>query len=135
MSENNTRVWTEFATPFTPENGETGEEFVQYKRAVVAKYGSEGIKKSWIEVCRELGKITDGLASKKTSIIPEIEYSEFAGLSDERKQQMREAGCFVVRAVIDEKVADGWFEELKTYIADNKKDVSGKFYHNKLLLK
>lgn len=127
MTENKTRVWTDFATPFTPENGETGVEFVECKRAVVAKYGSDGIKKSWIEVCRELEKITDEIASKKTLVIPEIEYSEFAGLSAEGKQEMRDAGCFVVRGVIDKEVADGWFKDLKGYIADNKNDVSGKF--------
>lgn len=123
-------LWKEFPQ----ETGETGEELVQYKKDIVAKYGDEGIKKSWIEVCALLEKVTKVIAEKKTSMIPDIKFSEFADLSEERVQKLKEVGCLVVRDVIDREEAEGWFMDLKRYIADNKNDVTGKTRSHRTLI-
>lgn len=122
-------MWQEY----TQKDGEAGDDLVQYKKDVVAKYGEEGIKKSWLEVCEALKKVTDEIAEKKTGMIPEVQYSDFAGLSDARKQELKDVGCFVVRGVIEKDVVEEWFKDLKSYIAKNQQDVRGKIHQSLLI--
>ncbi len=110
---------------FTAAEAERGDDLVGYKKAIVDKYGRDNIIKSWLKVCKELESVTDHIAEQRTSAIPEVKFEEVFDLSPERKQGLKDAGCFVVRGVFSRTQADEWFKNLKDYIAANKASVEG----------
>jgi hypothetical protein len=117
-------AWREF-TAAEGEADPTGE-FIQYKKDVVLKYGKEAIRKSWLKVCKELETVTDDIAEKGTAAIPEVQYEDLFDLSYDKKQKLKNTGCFVVRGVVSEYLATTWFNDLKTYVADNRPNISGR---------
>lgn len=118
--------WPEF-TASKGEEDLTGE-LIQYKKNIISIYGEEAIQKSWLEVCKELETITDEIADKGTSAIPEIQYDEMFSMGEVEKQNLKDTGCFVVRGIIEEEQANTWFKDLKEYVADNRANVGGEFY-------
>lgn len=117
-------AWPEY-TAAKGEADPTGE-LIQYKKALVARYGEEAIRRSWLKVCNELEVITDEIAEKGTAAIPEIPYNDLFDLSLEKKQILKDTGCFVVRGVVSEDLASKWSGDLKTYVADNRSHIGGK---------
>ncbi|KAH6667542.1 hypothetical protein B0J14DRAFT_642465 [Halenospora varia] len=115
--------WPEF-TASKGEEDLTGE-LIQYKKNIISIYGKEAIQKSWLEVCKELETITDEIADKGTSAIPEIQYDEMFSMGEVEKQNLKDTGCFVVRGIIEEEQANTWFKDLKEYVADNRANVGG----------
>ena len=110
---------------FIKEKGEENDDLLKFKHEIVNEFGEESLRRSWLKVCKELEKITDNLAEKGTSAIPEIPFEELFTLSEERKQNLKDIGCFVVRGVVDKDQADKWFSELKTYVAENRAQITG----------
>ena len=119
------RKWPDWPE-FVNRKGESEDDLKQYKTDIVKEFGEESLRQSWLKVCKELEGITDHLAEKGTSAIPEIPYEDLLALSDERKQQLKDIGCFVVRGVVDKKQADQWFTELKDYVAKNRSNITGQ---------
>lgn len=117
-------AWQEF-TAAKGEADPTGE-FIQYKKDLVAIYGEEAIRKSWLKVCKKLESVTDEIADKGTAAIAEVRYEELFDLSSDQKQKLKDTGCFVVRGVVSENLATEWFNDLKTYVADNRPNIGGK---------
>ncbi|KAF4633415.1 hypothetical protein G7Y89_g4709 [Cudoniella acicularis] len=112
---------------FTAEKGEadpTGS-LIQYKKEILAMYGAKALQKSWLKVCKELGKVTDEISEKGTTAIMEVQYEELFSMSEEEKEKLKETGCFVVRGVVSEEQATTWFKDLKEYVADNREQVTG----------
>ncbi|TVY84971.1 Uncharacterized protein LSUE1_G000846 [Lachnellula suecica] len=116
-------AWPEF-TEGKSEPDPTGE-LIQYKKEIIAIYGEAAIRSSWLKVCKELEKVTDDISEKGTAAIPEVSYTELFELSPERKQVLKDTGCFVVRGVVSESLASEWFDNLKAYVADNKPNIGG----------
>lgn len=114
-------AWSEY----TFEKSEKGPSLTQYKKDIVARYGEEALRQSWLKVCAELEKVTDEIAQKGSSIIPEIAYDDFFKLSAEEQEKIKSVGCFVVRQAVSEDLATEWFTTAKTYVADNKASVTG----------
>ena len=110
---------------FTPGNAETGDDLVGFKKGIVDKYGKDNIIKSWLKVCKELETVTDRIAEQGTSIIPEVQFEELFALTTERKQSLKDVGCFVVRDVFSREQADEWFKILKQYVAANRASIAG----------
>lgn len=120
-------AWPEF-TAAKGEADPTGE-FIQYKKNIVAIYGEEAIRRSWLKVCKELETVTDEIAEKGTLAIPEVQYEDLFTLNPERKEALKNTGCFVVREAVPRNLATEWFNDLKTYVADNRPNISGmKFF-------
>jgi hypothetical protein len=124
--------WPEWPE-FTFENAEKNEDLLQYKNEIIAQYGEDALRKSWLKVCGELAKITDDLAEKGTSAIPEIPFEDLLNLSDEQKQRCKDTGCFVVRDVIPDEQTTKLFWDLKKYVADNRDQISGWPVDNPIL--
>jgi hypothetical protein len=111
---------------FTAAKAEPGDDLVGYKRTIAEKYGKDNIIKSWLKVCEQLKSVTDRIAEQGTSAIPEVRFDEVLELTPERKQALKDVGCFVVRGVVSREQADGWFEDLKKYVAANRASIGGK---------
>ena len=113
---------------FTETKGELDEDLLQCKAAIASQYGVESLRRSWLRVCKELEKTTAELVEQGTCAIPEVQYDQLFRLSPERKQRLKDVGCFVVRGVVSQDQATKWFEDLKQYVADNRVQISGQSY-------
>jgi hypothetical protein len=110
---------------FTKEKGETGDDLVGYKKAIIAKYGKESLVKSWLRVCKELESITENIAAIGSEAVPEVQFEDLFTLGPEKKQELKDSGCFVIRNVVSQDQANEWFQDLKTYVAKNKESIQG----------
>ncbi|KIX93494.1 uncharacterized protein Z520_10672 [Fonsecaea multimorphosa CBS 102226] len=110
---------------FTAAKAEPGDDLVGYKKAIVDKYGKDNIVQSWLKVCKELKSVTDRIAEHGTAVIPEIQFDEVFSLTPEKKQGLKDVGCFVVRNVFSREEADKWFTDLKEYVAANRSQIKG----------
>jgi hypothetical protein len=119
-------AWPEFTT--AKGEGDPTGELSQYKKEIVAIYGKDAIRKSWLKVCKELETVTDEISEMGTEGIPEIQYEDLFGLNAEKKQKLKDVGCFVVRGVVSEDLATEWFDDLKGYVAENKPNIGGKIF-------
>ncbi|KAI2607211.1 DUF1479-domain-containing protein [Hypoxylon fragiforme] len=109
----------------TAETGELNPDNIKIKKEIAAAYGEAALRKSWLAVCERLKGLTDEIAAKRTSIIPELAYDDFFKLGEEEKQRLRDVGCFVVRGLVPEETANGWFEDLNNYVQENQGVISG----------
>ncbi|KAK5119742.1 hypothetical protein LTR85_007318 [Meristemomyces frigidus] len=114
-------TWPEF----TKDKGEAEKEFAQYKKDIAEQYGEAALRQSWVKVCKKLESLTDEIAEKGTSMIPVIPFDEIKDLSPEKRAELQSVGCFVVRGVVDRPTADEWFQNAKTYVADNRSSITG----------
>ena len=119
---NNWPSWPEF----TKETGERHPDNVLVKKQIAARYGKEALRQSWTKVCQNLERITKNIAGQQSKVIKEIEYSELTGLSEEKKDEIKKTGCFVIRNVIPRDTANEWFKQLQTYVADNEDAITGE---------
>ncbi len=115
-------TWPEF----TPEKAEKNPDLITFKQAILREYGAEALRTSWLKICAELEKVTDEIAEKGTSIIPDITYDELFKLNAEQKERIKSVGCFVVRQAVSEEKATEWFNDLKEYQKNNKSQISGR---------
>ncbi|KAI1615027.1 hypothetical protein EDD37DRAFT_398968 [Exophiala viscosa] len=116
--------WPEWPE-FTPTKAEGGDDLIGYKKAIVDKYGKDAIVQSWLKVCKELESVTDNIASQGSAAIPELQFDDLFSLSPEKKTQLKNTGCFVVRNVFSKEQADQWFSDLKEYVAANRSSIKG----------
>lgn len=110
---------------FTAAKAEPGEDLVGYKTSIVDRYGREALVQSWLRVCKELESVTDHIAEHGTAAIPEVDFEDMFSLTPERKNQLKDVGCFVVRRVFSQVQADTWFESLQQYVAANRASIGG----------
>jgi hypothetical protein len=110
---------------FSVEKGENKPENVTYKRIIVEKYGAESIRRSWLQTCASLQQVTAEIEAKKTDIIPVLTFNEILNASEEKKEELKSLGCFVVRGVVPREEATRWYWDLKGYVEDNKKSITG----------
>ncbi|KAH7171318.1 hypothetical protein EDB81DRAFT_837801 [Dactylonectria macrodidyma] len=102
-------------------------DFLTAKKAVVAQYGADALKQSWIAVCKELKTVTDEIAAKGQSIIPILNATELLqnGFTDEQKAKVKAIGSFVVQGVLPETEATAHYANLRIYVTDNKDKING----------
>lgn len=113
--------WPEFSL----ETAETGDDLVGYRKTIVEKYSQEALTQSWLKTCKALEGITEEIATAESNYIPEIEYSELFNISSEKRQQLKDVGCFKIKSVFPKKQANEWFDDLKSYVEKNKDSISG----------
>lgn len=114
-------AWPEF----TADTAEEAEDLMQYKNSIIKEYGEEKLRASWLKVCSNLEEVTKEIQEKGNKIIPEISCEDLESLSANQKENLKDIGCFLVRGVVQKEVADKWFSDMKSYIADNKEMIKG----------
>lgn len=100
----------------------TDVDYALAKRQIIQEYGKDALQKSWLKVCAELGKIADELARGDTQPIPIFTMDDIESnrLSPQQIVEMKRAGCFVVRNVVDTEETKTLFQQLKEYTTRNK---------------
>lgn len=112
---------------YTVDKAENGDDLVRFKKIIVDKYGKDSLVRSWIKVCQALATMTDEIAEKGSSVIPEVQFEDFFSLTAEQKQKIKDVGCLVIRNVFSKEQTAEWYRELKDYIAANRQSVAGMF--------
>ncbi|KAM5544876.1 hypothetical protein V8D89_001774 [Ganoderma adspersum] len=75
--------------------------------------------KAWGEILVELDKATKEIATKGSTNVPEVNFSELGTLSPERVKEIRDKGCLVIRDIVDDEEARTWQAWLRDYVSKN----------------
>jgi hypothetical protein len=116
-------AWPEFTTPDTTESKDP--DLLSVKKAIIAEYGAEELRQSWIKICQELRTITDEIIEKGNEMIPIFDTSEVLskGFNDTQKAEIQRIGAFICRATIPEAETNSHYEEMTRYVANNKASI------------
>ncbi len=125
VMQEKTSKWPEGWPSFTSKDNDPADAFQKdLKASIIAEYGVESLKMSWIKTCTALKSVISQLASQKNASIPVFQADEV--LSDPRAlEAMKDAGCCIIRGVIPDIEASQHFEDLRSFIADNRETVTG----------
>ena len=115
--------WPEFSESDVP--AEATQRLQSYKKQVLAEYGEESLRQAWLKTCERLKVVTEDIRAQGSSIIPVIEFDDLEHLDENKKQRMKDVGCFVIRGVVPKDQVTSHFTSLKEYIAANKDSISG----------
>lgn len=115
--------WAEYTAEGSPDTKDP--EFLAIKKSIIAEYGEEALRSSWIKVCRELASITDEITEKGNSIIPIFDTEEVLrhGFKDSQKDEAKRIGAFICRSTIPETKANQHYNGLKKFVGDNKDSI------------
>ncbi|KAJ5777043.1 hypothetical protein N7520_000289 [Penicillium odoratum] len=114
--------WPDFVESDVPAEAE--ERIRGYKKQILAEYGEKNLRKAWVKTCERLEEVTREILAQGSSIIPVLDFEELKSLGEQKKQRMKELGCFVIREVIPKDEITSLFKDLKDYIAVNKESIS-----------
>ncbi|KAF2832852.1 DUF1479-domain-containing protein [Ophiobolus disseminans] len=115
--------WPEFVAPDTTEVKDC--DFLSIKKTVIAEYGAEALRQSWIKVCHELQAVTDEIVEKGSRIIPTFDTAEILshGFNETQQAEVRRIGAFVCRATIPEAEGRAHYDDMSKYVAENKTSI------------
>lgn len=102
-------------------------DYAACKSSVIEQYGKGALEAAWLQVCQDLEVVTSHLSEKKSSCIPIFDGEKLLeqGFLEDQRAQIKQYGCFIVRRTIPEDTATYLYEELKTYVANNKAHIQG----------
>ncbi|KAK7418774.1 hypothetical protein QQX98_003792 [Neonectria punicea] len=120
-------AWQEFETPSKDVSPDTFTSSSKAKAEIIAQYGEEALRKSWLRVCKDLEVVTDRLSALGSKAVPVLDMKEIqdGDLSDARRSELKSSGCCIVRGVIESAEATSLFQDLKDFVAENKDSISG----------
>ncbi|KAJ4256144.1 hypothetical protein NW762_009220 [Fusarium torreyae] len=100
-------------------------EFLAIKKVIIAEYGADCLRTSWIKVCKELESITDEIIEKGNKTIPIFDTAQVLdnGFSSTQQNEIKRIGAFVCRNTIPRDEATGLYTKLKKFVADNKESI------------
>ncbi|KAI1773857.1 DUF1479-domain-containing protein [Hypoxylon cercidicola] len=118
-------AWNEFGV--TAEGNTEGPDYAQAKAEIIAEYGEEALRRSWVKVCKDLETVTKNLSASGDASIPIFQMKNILedGLSTEQIAQLKSTGCCVVRGVISEAEAKALFQDMKNLVAQNPGKIPG----------
>lgn len=94
--------------------------FADVKRSLLGRTASrDALQASWKRLIERLQEETEIIKANKTTIIPEIQFSDIGQPSAEFNEAFRKRGVAVVRQVVPENEAREFKAEAEKYIAAN----------------
>ena len=103
------------------------EEALRIKHSIIEEYGEDSLRRSWTKTCKSLESITAQIASQGSAAVPVFEASSILenGFSADEATQLTTTGCCIIRGVIDHEEAKEHYENVKSYVADNRSKIQG----------
>ncbi|KAK1230925.1 hypothetical protein PQX77_005956 [Marasmius sp. AFHP31] len=87
---------------------------------------NEKLLQSWNEVLLEMEAKTEEIARLGSDVVPRVDYEDLrAGLSQEQKQRVKDAGVVIVKGAVPKEEAIAWKKSVEDYVAANKPLVRG----------
>jgi hypothetical protein len=122
-----TSTWPTGWPTFTPNDHDPFDTYSnELKASIIAEYGASALRESWIKTCNALAGITSRIRTMGDASIPVFSYEEvIAADHGPALREMKAAGCFIIRGVVSIDEAAQEFEELQTFIADNRESITG----------
>ena len=105
---------------------ETGPEFAQLKRDILAQYGKDNIWKSWLQVTKLLKDENRRIVERGSSSWAEINFEDLGRASEEKIGEIKRGGVVVIRNVFSEEQARKWLSSLSEYLEKNTPDIKSK---------
>lgn len=94
--------------------------FADVKRSLLERSTSrDALRESWNRLLERLAHETEYIKANRTTIIPEIDFSDIQTPSTTFNEAFRKRGVAVVRGVVPEQEARGYKTEIEKYIAAN----------------
>jgi hypothetical protein len=119
-----TSSWPSGWPSFTLQDNDPSDTYqLGLKAQIVNKYGVESLRRSWIETCKCLSAEMSRLSLEGNASIPILSYEDLNNRA--HLENIKDAGCCIVRGVIPKAETESHFEDLKAFIADNKNDITG----------
>lgn len=109
---------------YTEDELDAADYLTEHRRilqTIAEHYGQERLELGFQKVCKTLLD-RDAVA---TNEIPDLRFSDLRSLTDEQRQQVKKAGCMVIRGIVDDAEVNELFAELKQYLSDNDGVVTG----------
>ncbi|KAI7974237.1 hypothetical protein EIK77_006172 [Talaromyces pinophilus] len=118
-------AWTEYTHGGAKETGDP--DFLAVKKAIIAEYGTEALRRSWIKVCDELQRITDDIEEKGNKMIPVFETADIItkGFTDAQREEIRSIGACVCRGTVPEEDTNKLYHDLKQFVSNNEGYIKG----------
>jgi hypothetical protein len=122
--------WQEFTfTKSVAEALEKDPNYINTKKSIIAEYGEENLRKSWLKTCEALKSVTKELETSGNEVMPILAIQDILAdtVPSSTKDEIRKRGAFVVRQVVPQKETEGMFKELKDYVSrpGNKEKITG----------
>lgn len=96
------------------------------KKQIIAQYGEDALKQAWGKTCRALDASMARIAKQGSAAIPIYTFDQIFGTENRTiVNEMKAAGCFIVRDVIQGKEANKLFGELEEFVSNNKGTITG----------
>jgi hypothetical protein len=116
--------------PEWPEFGiapvENDENYTKAKSEIIAEYGEDALRQSWIKVCDQLKDVTDNLSTLGTDAFPVFQMANVRdGFTEKQLAHLKERGCCIIRGVLSDEEAQSSFKDLKQFVGDNKGKITG----------
>ncbi|KAK2731005.1 DUF1479 domain-containing protein [Colletotrichum kahawae] len=118
-------AWAEYTEQGVTESKDP--DFINAKKSIIAHYGAESLRRSWLAVCQHLETVTEEIISKGHGIIPVLDAADLLekGFTSEQQAEVKRIGSFVIRGLIDKSESIHHYTDLKKYVADNKGKIQG----------
>ncbi|KAJ5090623.1 hypothetical protein N7532_009307 [Penicillium argentinense] len=94
------------------------ERFHELKRNLTTGF-EEQIQQSWDDLVETLKVRTEEVASKRESIIPQLNFSDIqaGNVAPESVNAIRSTGVAVIKGVVPKDVAEGYLSDMRQYVA------------------
>ena len=117
-------AWKEYGNGL--DNSSDGS-FADAKAEIIAQYGEEALRQSWLKVCKSLESVTERLARLRSDAVPILHMEELQGqgFSEEQRKQLKSSGCCIVRGVLTDDEAGSLFQDIKEFTGQNKGKIPG----------
>nr|XP_019012115.1 uncharacterized protein I206_02957 [Kwoniella pini CBS 10737]OCF50896.1 hypothetical protein I206_02957 [Kwoniella pini CBS 10737] len=116
----------DISSVFSSLSGEAAVElparFGELKRQIIGdETNQRSLVESWSRLTKRLGQAAEEIDRKKQNCIPQITYDELTSPSSSPEviEAIKTTGAFVLKNVIDRKVAEEWLSQTKSYIKAN----------------
>jgi hypothetical protein len=115
--------WPDFS--ISDSNDTKDPDFLAIKKTVIAEYGGDALRQTWIQVCQDLQVVTDEIVEKGNTIIPVLDTAQILskGFSDAEKAEVKRIGSFICRATLLENETNVLYKNMSTYVAYNKSSI------------
>ncbi|KAK7419194.1 hypothetical protein QQZ08_010962 [Neonectria magnoliae] len=104
---------------------ETGPEFAQLKKDILAQYGKDNIWKGWLQVTKLLAEENRRIVERGSSSWAEIDFGDIGRVSEEKIGEIKRTGVVVIRNVFSEAQARQWLSSLGEYLEKNTPAIKG----------
>ncbi|KAH7069734.1 hypothetical protein BKA63DRAFT_88160 [Paraphoma chrysanthemicola] len=110
--------WPEFTSP---DSLDGKASLLSMKKAIIAEYGADTLRQSWIKVCNELQAITDEIVEKGNGIIPIFDTAHVLadGFTESDQAEIKRIGAFICRSTIPEDETNALYDDMSRYVSDN----------------